>query len=296
MMMLSEKTAYKAVAFAARHKWAKPFCFGVYSAVYAAEKLKADEKPFSRRLIAFATASAFVFMTVPTSYAAALTQPETSVVTEQMNTMEPVAMSPEDIAARVTLEGLAENEASYGLTLNIRSLRTDITARFTSSDQMESDIKAAFEGYGIDSDELCISPVKIQLYRNDTKEKLQISEGYSADVTLPVPEEMLSRIDELRGVRLEDNGTLTVIEGETDENTFSFRTNKLGSFALVTYKDTAEDIGSGAGVSDTGIVTDISISVPQPITDEDKRRFRRNRGKKRIYRIKRIVKENERLI
>ena len=77
MMMLSEKTAYKAVAFAARHKWAKPFCFGVYSAVYAAEKLKADEKPFSRRLIAFATASAFVFMTVPTSYAAALTQPET---------------------------------------------------------------------------------------------------------------------------------------------------------------------------------------------------------------------------
>ena len=111
MMMLSEKTAYKAVAFAARHKWAKPFCFGVYSAVYAAEKLKADEKPFSRRLIAFATASAFVFMTVPTSYAAALTQPETSVVTEQMNTMEPVAMSPEDIAARVTLEGLEENEA-----------------------------------------------------------------------------------------------------------------------------------------------------------------------------------------
>ncbi|MEE0275022.1 MAG: hypothetical protein UDS09_04640, partial [Oscillospiraceae bacterium] len=159
MMMLSEKTAYKAVAFAARHKWAKPFCFGVYSAVYAAEKLKADEKPFSRRLIAFATASAFVFMTVPTSYAAALTQPETSVVTEQMNTMEPVAMSPEDIAARVTLEGLEENEASYGLTLNIRSLRTDVTARFTSSDQMESDIKAAFESYGINSDELCISPV-----------------------------------------------------------------------------------------------------------------------------------------
>ena len=76
----------------------------VQIAVYAAEKLKADEKPFSRRLIAFATASAFVFMTVPTSYAAALTQPETSVVTEQMNTMEPVAMSPEDIAARVTLE------------------------------------------------------------------------------------------------------------------------------------------------------------------------------------------------
>ena len=65
MMMLSEKTAYKAVAFAARHKWAKPFCFGVYSAVYAAEKLKTDEKPFSRRLIAFATASAFVFMTFP---------------------------------------------------------------------------------------------------------------------------------------------------------------------------------------------------------------------------------------
>ena len=270
MMMLSEKTAYKAVAFAARHKWAKSFCFGVYSAVYAAEKLKADEKPFSRRLIAFATASAFVFMTVPTSYAAALTQPETSVVTEQMNTMEPVAMSPEDIAARVTLEGLEENEASYGLTLNIRSLRTDVTARFTSSDQMESDIKAAFESYGINSDELCISPVKIQLYRNDTREKLQISDGYSADVTLPVPEEMLGRIDELRGVRLEDNGTL--------------------------YKDTAEDIGSGAGVSDTGIVTDISISVPQPITDEDKRRFRRNRGKKHIYRIKRIVKENERLI
>ena len=296
MMMLSEKTAYKAVAFAARHKWAKSFCFGVYSAVYAAEKLKADEKPFSRRLIAFATASAFVFMTVPTSYAAALTQPETSVVTEQMNTMEPVAMSPEDIAARVTLEGLEENEASYGLTLNIRSLRTDVTARFTSSDQMESDIKAAFESYGINSDELCISPVKIQLYRNDTREKLQISDGYSADVTLPVPEEMRGRIDELRGVRLEDNGTLTVIEGETDENTFSFRTNKLGSFALVTYKDTAEDIGSGAGVSDTGIVTDISISVPQPITDEDKRRFRRNRGKKHIYRIKRIVKENERLI
>ena len=281
MMMLSEKTAYKAVAFAARHKWAKPFCFGVYSAVYAAEKLKAD---------------AFVFMTVPTSYAAALVQSETSVVTEQMNTMEPVAMSPEDIAARVTLEGLAENEASYELTLNIRSLRTDVTARFTSSDQMESDIKAAFESYGINSDELCISPVKIQLYRNDTREKLQISEGYSSDVTLPVPEEMLGRIDELRGVRLEDNGTLTVIEGETDENTFSFRTNKLGSFALVTYKDTAEDIGSGAGVSDTGIVTDISISVPQPITDEDKRRFRRNRGKKCIYRIKRIVKENERLI
>lgn len=235
-------------------------------------------------------------MTVPTSYAAALVQSETSVVTEQMNTMEPVAMSPEDIAARVTLEGLAENEASYELTLNIRSLRTDVTARFTSSDQMESDIKAAFESYGINSDELCISPVKIQLYRNDTREKLQISEGYSSDVTLPVPEEMLGRIDELRGVRLEDNGTLTVIEGETDENTFSFRTNKLGSFALVTYKDTAEDIGSGAGVSDTGIVTDISISVPQPITDEDKRRFRRNRGKKCIYRIKRIVKENERLI
>lgn len=46
MMMLSEKTAYKAVAFAARHKWAKPFCFGVYSAVYAAEKLKADESRF----------------------------------------------------------------------------------------------------------------------------------------------------------------------------------------------------------------------------------------------------------
>ena len=293
MMMLSEKTAYKAVAFAARHKWAKPFCFGVYSAVYAADRLKADEKPIGGRLAAFATALAFVFMTVPNAYAAALVQSEDMPVISQQ-------MSAEDIAARVTLEGLAENDDAYGITLNIRSLRTDVTARFTSSDYMENEIRVAFEGYGIASDELCIEPVRVQLYRNDTRERLGISEGYSADIVLPVPEEMYSRLDELRGVRLGENGSLTVIEGDVGTfgagYTFTFNTDRLGLFALVTYRDAAEDIGSGAGVSDSGAVMDISVSVPQPVTDEDRRRFRRRCGRKKIYRIKRIVKENERLI
>ena len=98
----------------------------VQIAVYAAEKLKADEKPFSRRLIAFATASAFVFMTVPTSYAAALVQSETSVVTEQMNTME------DGLLETATNNGFEDTAAMIERNFSAGATLTDKAVSFSS--------------------------------------------------------------------------------------------------------------------------------------------------------------------
>lgn len=211
------------------------------------------------------------------------------------------ARTPEDIASKITLTGLAEDNPFYGITLNIKSLKTDVTARFLQTSDLNSKVKEAFDYYGIPVSNLYIEPVDITLYTTKEKYKLQISEGYSADITLPVPEGMNNHLDDMKVIRLEDNGGMTILEGEVTPkgtgNIVTFNTDHFSVFALVCYSDNVEpeDVSSGAGTSAAGANMDISLNFGGNVFDEDKRRHRKA-AKKKVYRIRRIIKENDLLL
>lgn len=332
MIISSEKAnirAAKAVKFAARHRWAKLFCVGAVAAVYSADYIRqsavqigekirdsaqAPFRPLGGRIVSLIMSGAFAFMTVP--FAAASASAEETEETQSSAAEEHpdptkklpehprVAATPAAIADKITLSGLAEDNLSYGLTLNVRTLKKDVTAMFRTSEDMSEQVKSAFDGYGIPTYNLCISPVDITLFTTEQKQKLQLSDGYSADITLPIPREMEGHFDDLKIVRLEDDGSMTVIEGDISSgaagNTISFNTSHFSVFALVSYSDepeaNAENIGSGAGAQAGGVHTDISVSFGGNVFEEDKRRFGRDKKKRKIYRIKRIIRENELLL
>lgn len=334
MIISSEKAnrrAAAAVDFAARHRWAKYLCLGAVTAVYSAdyirqsalllgEKIKgsaqAPFRPLGGRMVSFLMSGAFAFMAVPFAAVSigAEEVPESSQISEKAELPDParklpthprVAATPEAIADKVTLAGLAEDNSSYDLTLNIRTLKKDVTAMFRTSEEMSSQVKNAFDDYGISTDNLRIEPVDITIYTTEQRQKLQLSEGYSADITLPVPREMEGHFDDLKIVHLEDDGSMTVIEGDISSgaagNTISFNTSHFSVFALVSYKDepyeaSAENIGSGAGIPAGGVHTDISLSLGGNVFEEDKRRFGKNKKKRKIYRIKRIIRESDLLL
>lgn len=211
------------------------------------------------------------------------------------------ARTAEAIAERVTLAGLAEDNPFYGITLNIKSLKANVTARFRKTDDLNSKVKAAFDYYGISVSNLYIEPVDITLYTTEEKYRLQLSEGYSADITLPIPEGMNGHLDDMKIIRLEDNGGMTILDGEISQkgsgNVVSFNTDHFSVFALVCYSDNVEpeDVGSGAGTSAAGTNMDISLNPAENVFDTDKRR-QRKAAKRKVYRIRRIIKENDLLL
>lgn len=302
-------------------------------AVELAERIKASVtapfRPLFSRIAAFALSGAFAFMVLPLGAevsADEYTEPASAVEEENLlpkpaaladnapvsapqvkaeeskpSKRRKVAATAEDIAERVTKSGLAENNDDYKITLNIRTLKEDITARFSSKPYMKEQIKESFAGYNIPTNDLYISPVDITIFTTEDRYRLNLKEGYSADITLPIPQEMNGHLDDLKVVRLEDDGMMTIIDGSIGDGengkTISFNTEHFSIFALVSYNDgiTAENISSGAGISASGMTVDTAISFSSSVFEEDKRRFGRTR-KRKVYRIKRIAKEQDLLL
>ncbi len=303
------------------------------------EAAAAPFRPLGGRIVSFILSGAFAFMAVPFSSAAASAEMyvpdkasqdkyctaeilETEAKTSDTASEDPnnentlsapaapsdlpaerprIAATPEKIAERVTLAGLAEDNPDYGITLNIRTLKKDVTCRFIRYPSLMPKVTDAFGTYDIPTDNLYIIPLDISLYTTEGKYKLNLSEGYSADITLPVPPEMNGHLDDLKIVRLEDNGYMTVIEGDIGNGktgkTISFNTEHFSVFALVSYNNgiSSENIGSGAGMTASGVSADISVNLSGSIFAEDKNRYKKRPAHK-VYRIKRIIKENELLL
>ena len=327
MLISSDKAnmrAEAAVDFARRHSWAKYPCLAAVSVIYSAEyvrlriceaveKLRASAsapfRPLGSRIAAVFLSSAFAFMSVPFSGVSVFAEePETSVqetkeLPKPWTKLPPkakTAATPEEIADRVTMAGLAEKSEGYDITLNIRTLKKDITADFRQSPRYLEDVISAFGGYGISTEDLNIKPVDISLYTTEEKYLLQLSDGYSADITLPVPEDMQNHTEDLKVIRLEDDGSIAILDGVIGKDTISFNTEHFSVFALVAYKDpavpvSAENIESGAGMSAAGSAPDAAISLGGTAFEEDRNRFKKDK-KRKIYRIKRIAKENQLLL
>lgn len=310
----------------------------VYSAEYLREKLSAGaarlkeaaEAPFRplwSRLAAFVLSGAFAFMVVPFAgvqvyaadeapvwtsseedpayeEAAETTAPEETAPERTEETKEErqwVAVTPEEIAQRVRLEGLAETNPDYRITLNIGYLKKDIATRFTSNRAQAEKVRKSFELYGIPTDDLYIFPVNVVVYNtvDGVNRVMNLKEGYSADITFPIPEYMRAHMDDLRIVRLEGDGTMVILESEVsaESNTVSFNTSRLSVFAMVTYNNsvTEENVSSGAGASASGVGADMAVNNYSLEFDRDRRNSVKRR-KRRIYRIKRIVNSNDLLL
>lgn len=328
MLISSEKAnmrAEAAVDFARRHSWAKYPCLAAVSVIYSAEfvrlkiceageKLKAAVcapfRPLGGRIAAAFLSAAFAFMSVSFSGAVVFAdETETPEVQETKELPKPwtklppkprTAATPEEIAEKVTLAGLAEESDDYDITLNIRTLKKDITVNFRESPRYLEEVISAFGGYGISTEELNILPVDVSVYTTEERYVLQLSEGYSADITLPIPEDMQNHLDDLKVIRLEDDGSIAILDGKIKKDTISFNTEHFSVFALVAYKDpvvpvSAENIESGAGMTAQGSAPDASISLGGTAFEEDRNRFKKDK-KRKIYRIKRIAKENQLLL
>lgn len=328
MLISSEKAnmrAEAAVDFARRHSWAKYPCLAAVSVIYSAEYIRlkiceavqkiraaasAPFRPLGSRIAAVLLSSAFAFMSVPFSGAAVFAEEtETPEVQETADLPKPwtklppkprIAVTPEEIAEKVTLAGLAKESEDYDIILNIRNLKKDVTADFRQSPRYLEEVISAFGGYGISTEELNIKPVDVTLYTTEGRYILQLRDGYSADITLPIPEDMQNHLDDLKVIRLEDDGSIAILDGEINMDTISFNTTHFSIFALVSYKDpevsvTAEDIESGAGMMAAGSAPDAAISLGGTAFEEDRNRFKKDK-KRKIYRIKRIAKENQLLL
>ena len=317
--------AQAAVEFARKHSWAKYPCLAAVSVIYSAEfvrvkileageKLKAAVtapfRPLGKRIASVFISAAFAFMTVPFS-AVSVFADETDVPPQEeakelpqpwtkLPPKEKTAATPEEIADRVTKAGLAEDNRDYDITLNVRTLRKDITAEFRQSPKYLEQVITAFESYGIPVEGLNIQPVDVSVYTTEGRYLLQLSDGYSADITLPVPEDMQDHYADLKVIRLEDDGSIAILDGTVYKDTISFNTEHFSIFALVAYKDTdetatAENISSGAGMTASSSAPQAAISLGGTAIEEDKNRFKKDK-KRKIYRIKRIAKEDRLLL
>ncbi len=331
MLISSEKAnmrAEAAVDFARRHSWAKYPCLAAVSVIYSAEfvRLKICEagerlkaavsapfRPLGSRIAAAFLSAAFAFMTAPFSGAAVFADENEAAQPEAQEEIKELpkpwvklppkprtAANPEEIAERVNMAGLAEECGDYDITLNIRTLKKNVTADFKQSPRYLEDVVSAFRSYGISTEELNIQPVDVSVYTTEAKYLLQLSEGYSADITLPIPQDMQNHLDDLKVIRLEDDGSIAILDGQIRKDTVSFNTEHFSVFALVAYKDpdisvSAENIGSGAGMTAAGSAPDVSVSLGGTAFEEDRNRFKKDK-KRKIYRIKRIAKENQLLL
>lgn len=205
----------------------------------------------------------------------------------------------------VYLEGLAEHNADFGVDTDNLKISEDITVRFTSSSNDRKLINEAFDSYGIYTGDLCIEPVDVIAYRTETRDCVGLKEGRSASLTFSIPDEMQYGIDELRIVRLEDDGTMKVIEGDITEgengSAITFSTDRFALFAMVSYSEAAagtesEDMSSTAGMTADGVEATLDAVNLNPVFDRDRRRLVKGRSGKRIYRIKRVVKEKDLLL
>lgn len=319
------------VEFSKKHRCAKVFCLGALCAVYSAEYIRSmlaalREKsensfvPFMKRCSAAVCAVSFAFMVMGGTAGAAeyrevspdsekggvlfteTEEPDVITVTEEISDMDVynAATTPDEIADMVSFEGLSDIDSDYSLTLNVKSLRREVTARFSSAKRYAESVKEAFESYGIDTGCLYIYPVDVTVYCTEGRYRLNLTKGYTADITFPIPDIMDAHLGDLKAVRLEDDGTLTVLEGTIgmggNGRTFTFNTDHLSLFALVSYNTDvqAEYIGSGAGVTASGVTADIAVSENVPF-DEDRRKPKK-RVKRKVYRIKRIINENDLLL
>ncbi|MGN0642423.1 MAG: hypothetical protein ACI4JJ_04695 [Huintestinicola sp.] len=207
----------------------------------------------------------------------------------------------------VTLTGLAEENSMYSVEVDANLLETDVVAEFQESDDELGRILYAFSSYNIPTGNLYIVPYDITLYSSEN-EKLSLKDGMTAEITMPIPDEMSGHIGDIKAIRLEDNGRITVLGGVVNEGgdsyTISFETKHFSVFALVSYNDgiegayggTAENISSAAGMTADGTaVMTASISFSNAVMDSDKRR-RKASPKRKIYRIKRICSEKDILL
>lgn len=328
-MISSEKANNRAAAvidFASRHKWAKYPCVAAVSVIYSTEfiRLKALElgerikasaeapfRPLGGRIVSFILSGAVAFMVLPfaaiSTYAEEYNTEEQTTAEENVELPEAAAKktekaeTPEAISQLVTLGGLGTDDPSYGITLNIPWLDREVTARFSNPEGIAEQVENAFESYGIPTEELNICPIDIVLYASDNRHKLNLRDGYSADITLPIPDSMSGHTDDLKVVRLEDDGSMTVIDGEKTVNengrSITFNTTHFSVFAVVAYKNIGrqENVSSAAGVSASGISTDMSVSFTNIVLAEDKRRYKKS-VRRKVYRIKRICKESDLLL
>lgn len=212
------------------------------------------------------------------------------------------AARPETIAEKVHLEGLPESNGDYDITLNIKTLKKDVTVRFSGSSKYLSDVEDSFAYYSIPTDDLYIHPVDVTMYSTEDRYKLNLSEGYTADITFPIPEKMMGHLDDMKVIRLEKDGSMTILDSDISlsdsGNTVSFTTEHFSVFALVSYAAgvDAENIGSGAGMTAAGEMTDMMPVSSSNVFEEDRRRFKDIKRKRKVYRIKRILRESDKLI
>ena len=329
MLVSSNKANSRAeavVGFARRHRWAKYPCLAAVSVIYSAdfirikmnelaERIKASSeesfRPFGKRVAAVFLSAAFAFMAVPFSavdVSAAESDAPAAVVSEteeppkpwtKLPPKTPTAATPKAIADRISMKGLAEEDSCYDIILNIRTLKKDVTADFTRSPKYLEQVITAFEQYGIPTESLNIQPVDVTLYTTEEKYILQLSEGYSADITFPIPEDMQNHLDDLNVIRLEDDGSIAILDSVVNKGRVSFNTEHFSVFALVSYKDpvpaSTENISAGAGMTASGTGPVAAVSPGANVFGEDKNRFKKDK-KRKIYRIKRIAKENQLLL
>lgn len=334
MLVSSEKAnkcAEEAVYFARRHKWAKYPCLAAVSLIYSTEYIRlklceagdriretlcVSDRPIGSRIASGVLSLAFAFMSVPVFEITASAEENAEAVQEaaavqteeaaelpkpwtQLYPRKKTAETPEDIAGMVTMSGIAETDSRYGITLNIKTLKKEITAAFRESPRYMEQVVSAFDNYGISCEDLNIRPVDVTVYTNEERRVLQLSEGYSADITFPIPEDMKNHLDDLKIIRLEDDGSIAILDYTLGKSSVTFNTEHFSVFALVAYKDPdteviAEDISGGAGMT-ASAAPDAAVFTGSAVFSEDKNRFKKKR-KRKVYRIKRIAKENQLLL
>lgn len=223
------------------------------------------------------------------------------------------AKTPEEIAGRITMEGLPDHGGGYGITLNVGTLGRDVTARFTSRREMIDEVKYCFECYDIPTDNLYIAPVDVTIYGTDDRLILNFKEDRdcTADITLPLPNQFDGHTDDVKVVRLDAGNRMTVLDCNINESedgrTVTFNTEHFSVFAMVAYRElpgapspelpeTTENIGSGAPITANGVQASAAVNMNLSPFDEDRRRFGKKSGRRKVYRIKRICKEYEKLL
>lgn len=216
-----------------------------------------------------------------------------------------MARTPDEIAGRITMEVFSEDTSGYGITLNVDRLGRDITARFFGKEGMLQQVRDSFESYDIPTDNLYIFPVGVTIYGTDDRYILNLKEGegYSADISLPIPYYMDGHTSDIKVVRLEEDNKMTVLDCEINEGeegrSLTFNTDEFSVFAVVAYSnmpEKSENIGSGASVVAVGVSADAVLNTVLTPFDEDKRRFGGKKCGRKVYRIKRICKDYEKLL
>ncbi|MGN1088779.1 MAG: fibronectin type III domain-containing protein, partial [Huintestinicola sp.] len=180
---------------------------------------------------------------------------------------------------------------------NKGAITNDIDVRFTLNGEDVEAIQRVLNYYGEGVESFMIYPMNISLYKAGTDEKIQLENGYTMTLTIPVPDELLHVSEYITVIHVSENDQLEILPSThvsvNGVDCMQFTAASFSPFAFVVYLSQitddsifgeGEDVSTGAFASANGSV-EIQVSQTAVLRCTYLPQIYRRRARNKVYRV-----------